>query len=234
MMLFRSNAAITIPGSGRGERVAKVILGDPAAVETLRYTHTLTQPDQLGLIVFSKTATPAEFFMRISLDQFITFNPIADHVYADPPFSITATTSSGLTVTFTTASPTCTVTPAGLITLIRTGLCAVTAQQLGNASFNATPAVSRTFTITQASQTIDFEPIADRDYDPQPFAITATASSGLVVTFTTTSSDCGVTLSGSVTSLKVGTCAITARQSGNANYFAAPLSPDVSYTKPNQ
>jgi hypothetical protein len=85
--------------------------------------------------------------------------------------------------------------------------------------------VSRTFTIAKANQTITFGSLAAKRPGDPPFAIAATASSGLIVTFAAagpcsvlngTSSSATVTLTG------VGSCTITASQPGNANFNAAP------------
>jgi hypothetical protein len=71
------------------------------------------------------------------------------------------------------------------------------------------------------SQTITFSAFSNVPLGTAPFTITATASSGLAVSFaSTTASVC--TVSGStVTIITVGTCSITASQAGNANYVAA-------------
>ncbi len=69
-------------------------------------------------------------------------------------------------------------------------------------------------------QTITFAALADKILGEPPFAVTATASSGLPVTFTG-SGPC--TVSGStVTLTATGVCAITASQAGNGTFNAAP------------
>jgi hypothetical protein len=85
----------------------------------------------------------------------------------------------------------------------------------------------------QASQTITFAALSNVTLGVAPFAITATASSGLPVSFTsTTASVC--TVSGStVTIVAVGTCSITASQAGNANFTAAtPVSQPFTVVGP--
>ncbi len=81
----------------------------------------------------------------------------------------------------------------------------------------------RTFTIARAIQTIAFGPLPDRAVGTPPFPVTATASSGLTVTFSATG-PCTITLTGATVTLTgaTGTCTVTARQSGNSNYNAAP------------
>jgi sugar lactone lactonase YvrE len=71
------------------------------------------------------------------------------------------------------------------------------------------------------AQTIAFGPLANQALGAPPFALTATASSGLPVSLASnTASVCA--LSGdALTLLAAGTCTITASQAGNSNYAAA-------------
>jgi len=89
-------------------------------------------------------------------------------------------------------------------------------------------ATNGTLTVTKAEQTIAFGPLADKSYGAPPFAVNATASSGLAVTFTLVSGP--ATLSGNtVTVNDFGTVTLRASQAGNANYNAA-LDVDQSFT----
>jgi hypothetical protein len=79
-----------------------------------------------------------------------------------------------------------------------------------------------TLTINKAAQTITFGALADQVMGNADFNISASASSGLAVSFsTTTATVCTVTPGGLVHLVGAGTCAITANQNGNANYTAA-------------
>jgi archaellum component FlaF (FlaF/FlaG flagellin family) len=82
-----------------------------------------------------------------------------------------------------------------------------------------------TLEVTRAPQSIAFSPLAGKTFGDAPFAVTATATSGLPVSFS--SSDDGVaTVAGdgrgwTVTIHGAGTCTITASQAGDANWEAA-------------
>ncbi|MFM9076529.1 MAG: T9SS type A sorting domain-containing protein, partial [Bacteroidota bacterium] len=80
---------------------------------------------------------------------------------------------------------------------------------------------SGTLTIGQLSQTITFVALADVSQTSGTFTLSATASSGLPVTFS--SQDVGkVTISGTtVTITGAGSVTITATQAGNVNYKSA-------------
>jgi len=109
-----------------------------------------------------------------------------------------------------------------MVTLIAAGVCSIQANQPGDGNYAAATPVVQHFTVTPGSQTISFGPLSNVVLGAvAPFAVNATASSGLAVTFTsTTSSVCTVT-GGTVALVGLGTCGIQAAQAGNANYKAA-------------
>jgi hypothetical protein len=99
-------------------------------------------------------------------------------------------------------------------------LCTVTASQPGDTNYTAAPPVSQTFAIAKANQTITFGSLADKTYGAADFTVAATASSGLAVSFTASGS-CSVG-GANVHLTGAGSCSVTATQSGDANYNAAP------------
>ena len=84
-------------------------------------------------------------------NQTITFGPLADKTTSDPPFTVNATASSGLPVSFA-ASDQCTVS-GNTVTITAAGSCTITASQAGNSNYNAAPSVPQTFTITSSGGT---------------------------------------------------------------------------------
>ncbi|MCU1262484.1 MAG: repeat-containing protein, partial [Bryobacterales bacterium] len=155
--------------------------------------------------------------------QTITFGAVGGQTFGVAPFTVGATASSGLPVSFTSSTPgVCTVS-GSTVTILAAGTCSLTASQPGNANYPAAPAVNQMFMVVQAAQTIAFGPSGGQTFGVAPSTIGATASSGLPVNFT--SNTMGVcTVSGSTaTVLTAGTCSITASQPGNTNYFAAPV-----------
>jgi mono/diheme cytochrome c family protein len=142
--------------------------------------------------------------------------------------AVLATASSGLAVTITTDTPAvCTISGSTLV-LLAPGTCSLSANQSGNATYNAAVTVTNAFTVapssgvTPAGQTITFDL-------PGPLTVgatasmTASASSGLPVVFaSTTQSVC--TVAGNVlTAVTAGNCTVTANQVGDASFAAAPM-----------
>ena len=78
------------------------------------------------------------------------------------------------------------------------------------------------------TQTITFGPLSGKTYGNAPFTLSATASSGLIPSFSIVSGP--ATISGNtVTLMGVGTVVVRAAQAGNTNYIAAPTV-DQSFT----
>jgi outer membrane protein OmpA-like peptidoglycan-associated protein len=159
--------------------------------------------------------------------QAITFSQPADTRVDEGPVSLSASSSSGLAVTFTSNDTSVCTVSGSSVTLVATGTCSVTASQSGNGTFAAALPVTRTFQVTSApvslqTQTIAFAQPADTRADQGPVTVTASATSGLPVVFSSaTSSVC--TVSGvSVTLISTGVCSITASQAGDATYGGAP------------
>src|SRR5439155_3718928 len=156
--------------------------------------------------------------------QTITFtsNAPSGAAYNGPSYTVAATASSVLAVTFGSSTlPVCTLN-GSTVSLVGVGTCTVTANQAGNANYAAAQA-TQTFSVGQAGQTITFASTAPSNavYNGS-YTVAATASSGLAVTFgSSTPTVC--TVSGStVNFVGVGSCTVTAKQAGNANYQSAP------------
>src|SRR4030095_1813901 len=66
------------------------------------------------------------------------------------------------------------------------GSCTITASQAGNAHYEAAPNVPQTFQIAKTDQSINFAALADQTFGNADFGLSATATSGLMVSFAAT------------------------------------------------
>jgi uncharacterized protein (TIGR03437 family) len=148
--------------------------------------------------------------------------------YGSGPISLNATASSGLPVTFTSNSLSVCTVFGNVASLVGIGSCSITASQSGNSVF-APVSVTQTFTVFQAAQQISFPRPSNVAFGAAPIALNATASSGLPVGYSSsTTSVC--TISGSLATISnAGLCIIAASQPGNADFLAA-LSVTESFT----
>ncbi len=195
---------------------------------TLLVTGTCTiEADQSGNGTYNRAPAVQQSFTITKVDQTIDFPPLSD-VAINASITATATATSGLPVTFSTSTPSAcssTGTNGSVITRLTSGTCTVEADQPGDATYNAAPAASRTLGAVKTNQTITFAAVPNTTLGHSPVTVSATASSHLVVTFTTTTpSVCrtGGPSGAEITLLRAGTCAVRATQLGNGTYAPAP------------
>jgi parallel beta-helix repeat protein len=243
----KSNQTITFPAIGSktygdptfalnasassGLPVTYRIVSGPATVSgntvTLTGVGTVTvEALQSGSTAYNAAAPVRQSFDVLSqsrtvgtVSQTITFGTLAYKTYNSGLFQLTATASSGLPVSYRVVSGPITIS-GNTVTITGVGTATIEASQAGNTTYKAATPVQRSFTIGKAAQTITFPTPANQLYGTAPFALTATASSGLTVTYRVVSGP--ATVSGKLVTLTgTGTVTIEASQAGNANYNAA-------------
>jgi len=102
----------------------------------------------------------------------------------------------------------CARSPTALPSLIRGGTCAIIASQAGDDRYAAAGPVRRSFPVARIPQTIDFRQPQNAAFG-RPVTLTATASSGLPVSYrTSTPGVCRVS-GRAVTTRADGTCTRT-------------------------
>ena len=111
-------------------------------------------------------------------------------------------------------------------TAVAAGTCSITGTQAGNANYNSASS-SLNFTVAsappvQSGQTISFAPISNVPVGSSPISLSATASSGLPVTFSGGAAGVCSVSGNSVSIIGTGTCSVTASQIGNQSFTAAP------------
>jgi len=85
-------------------------------------------------------------------NQSITFNPLNTRAGTNAPFTILATATSGLPVTFTRVSGPATVSGSTVTLNGNEGTVTIRASQTGNANWNAATAVTRSFEVVTGNQ----------------------------------------------------------------------------------
>ena len=152
--------------------------------------------------------------------QKITFGT-APTVMVGGTGTVSATASSGLTVTFTSSTPLICTVSGSTVSGVAAGICTIAAADRPDNS------VTQSFNVTavagQTAQKINFIAAPTTISVGGTGIVSATGgASGLPVIFNTSSTGF-CTISGStVTGVAVGTCTITANQAGNSNYSPAP------------
>lgn len=147
------------PGSGYGATVTVGAAGTIASTPVyVRLAATTAVGSYSGNIVLSSTnalsRNVATVLSTVSkLSQTITFAPLADKILDDASFTLTATATSGLAVTFASSdTAVATVHPTtGVVTIVGPGTTTITASQAGNGNYNAATDVSQTLTILDST-----------------------------------------------------------------------------------
>lgn len=180
-------------GFTNGVLVDNILIGG-SAVTTFSYS---ALPMAGSAVTLSATVTPS------SSTGTVTFKDASDNTLCT-----TATLSSGIGScnTWVPSSP---------------ATFSVRATYSGDASYLTSTSSANNIVVAQGAQSISFTAPADLDISATPPALSATATSGLTVAFT--SATTGVcTVSGTVVTLVApGTCTINANQAGDGTYAAA-------------
>ncbi|MBE0619363.1 MAG: cytochrome c [Burkholderiales bacterium] len=158
--------------------------------------------------------------------QTITFASPGDQTLGVAAPALSATATSGLAVTITSSTPVVCTVSNNTLTLLAAGTCSLSANQNGDASYNAAVAVVNTFTVASAGgvvlpgQTISFASPGPQQVGT-PVALSASADSGLAVSFASTTPTICTMSGNTLTPVAAGNCTVTANQAGDGSYAAA-------------
>ncbi len=155
--------------------------------------------------------------------QTITFGTIPSRVFKQgETFEISATSTSGLPIVFTPLTDNISIS-GNTVTVLKAGIAEIQATQTGNDLYESATGITQVFFINKATQTIDFAEIAAKLATDGAFSLSASASSGLPVTFELVSGEGIVALNGSTITMVggSGTVQIRAVQAGDVNFLPA-------------
>jgi hypothetical protein len=155
--------------------------------------------------------------------QSITFGPVPTPTYSPSgSFNVFASASSGLPVSYSTSSSTCSVNAiTGVVTILGGGTCLIAADQSGNANNSPAPTVTQTITILKA-QPAPLTLVAASTNIQAATSTTLSVTGGISgspVSYTLLSGPCGLT-NNVLTGNSSGTCIVSASEAGNTNYSA--------------
>ncbi|MCX6197339.1 MAG: YDG domain-containing protein [Flavobacteriia bacterium] len=98
--------------------------------------YSLTQPTGL-------TATISQ------AAQTITFSALTNKTTADLPFALTASSISGLSITYSSSNAAVATVSGNTVTIVGIGSTTITANQVGNINYNAAPQITQELSVTQ-------------------------------------------------------------------------------------
>lgn len=227
---YTLDAASVTYGFAIGQTSGILTVHNAQAVQNWPITVTATDTTTMAAGASGFGSATVNFNVTVLLPQTITFASLSGKTYGAAPFTVSATSTSGLTVSFTSATTSvCTASGANgtTVTILSAGTCTIDANQAGNGAYAPATVVPEGFTVSPEAQTITFTGPGNQT-GTGTVTLSATASSGLTVTFSTSSLSSICTVSGTtLTPVGDGSCVLLADQTGGGNYQAAP---EVSVT----
>jgi hypothetical protein len=153
--------------------------------------------------------------------QTITFADLPAYTYGANPVTLAASTNSGTTVTYDSSDPNVASVSGNTLTINNAGNCYITASVAGNSNYLTGTPVQKLLTVNKANQIVTLDAITDKTYGDVAFTLSASANTGLPVTFSS-GTPAKLIVSGSTATIAgAGTYTITATQAGNSNYNSA-------------
>ena len=139
----------------------------------------------------------------VPADQTIAFRPLVDRTYGDAPFTLSATSSSGLPVAFAVASGPATVSGTTLA-ISGAGLVTIVASQDGDGSYRSAPTVAQTFEVHRATPVIALVGDASKKviYGTSSIVLAGTVSSGTL--YPPSGETVEITVNGAATTAAIG------------------------------
>ena len=180
--------------------------------------------------------------LGLKTDQTINFGT-APSVSVNGTGTVSATATSGLAVTFTSATSSVCSISGTTVTGLSPGSCGILANQTGNSTYNAAPQATQTFTVENAKtaqKTVVFS--LSPSSVPVGSSATLKTSGGTgkgaisyTITQTTGSTVCNISASKVFATGGSGTCTLIANKAGDTTYNSATSAPKIlTVNKANQ
>lgn len=176
---------------------------------------------QTGNTEYDATTTSIEIQVA-KAPQTITFTSLPSKSVNDPSYELTAESSSGLSVSYSSSNIDVVSISGNIATIHSGGEVTITASQTGNNNYLSATAVTRLQIVNNNEQIITFSAIAERTYGDPAFDLSASSTSGLPVNFTLENNDVALLVDKKIIIIAPGSVTVTAHQPGNTHYEAAP------------
>ncbi|HEY0743725.1 MAG TPA: CARDB domain-containing protein, partial [Chryseosolibacter sp.] len=187
-----------------------------------------TRNKTVNVDLSSEGVAPEESILMFS--QSIDFADITDAIYGAAPLALTATSDSGLPVSFESSDPAVAEIVSSTLVIRKPGTVTVTAKQTGDNFFD--PATSaQTISILKAAQVLTMEDLPEATFGDSPVQLSASSSTGLPLTFESNDPTIAEIDGTTILVKKPGSVSIIARQVGNTYYEEASVSKPFTVRK---
>lgn len=113
----------------------------------------------------------------VAAAQTITFNPLSNATYGDDDIELTASTTVGLNIEYSSSNTNVATIISGSLHIVGVGTCTINANQSGNENYSSAIEVSQQLTVVAKALTVTGITVYDKNYD----ATTASTFSGGVL-----------------------------------------------------
>ena len=216
-LLATASSGLPVTYTSSNPNVA-VVTGDVVKIIGVGFTTITAQ--QTGNQGYHPASNVSQILTVYGKDQSITFGELPDKVYGDADFQLLATASSGLPVTYISSNPRVATITGDVVKIIGVGTTLITAHQVGNEEYKPTQ-VEQTLKVDGKNQHIVFETLPDKTYGDPNFQLSASASSGLPVTYTSSDPNVATIQDNIVRITGIGSVTISAQQTGSQEYHPA-------------
>lgn len=202
----------------------------PTGVAEGKYVRSVvTRTNAMG----SASQASAPTGPMVKAPQAIVFADPADRPFSPTPFAIAPVSNigssanpTGLMVTMTPTDPTVCTAAATTVTMLKAGVCELTATQPGSDAFDAATPVVQSFIISKANQAATTTPSLTVAEPTTPVTLSTTQLGSGPVTYAVVSGPC--TVSGTVvTATGNGDCVLSTSVAADDRY-ASTTAPDVT------
>ncbi|MHA6247793.1 MBG domain-containing protein, partial [Pontibacter sp. CAU 1760] len=134
--------------------------------EELTFTVTTANPGTAGSYTWTTTGfgnrsygggafeISAQPFTTIKANQIIVFSQLAQKTFGDATFSLSATSNSGLAVSYTSSNPNVATVSGSTVTIVGAGMTEIIASQPGNNTYSAAGNVAQNLTVIARPVTV--------------------------------------------------------------------------------
>lgn len=156
---YNHGSTVTLLGLGDLDRDGYNFMGWTTEVDNIEtvIVDSFTITSDVTLYAFWADASLEE--------QTITFEPLENKIYGDDDFALTATSTSGLTITYTSSNENVATVNGNMVTIVGVGTTDITAIQVGGDGYLPANPVVQTLTIDPKNLTISGITVEDKTYD---------------------------------------------------------------------
>ena len=112
---------------------------------------TTITASQSGNSSFNSATSVSQTLTVNKVGQTISFTTLPAKTYGDSAFALTVSSTSGLSVSYSSSNPSVATVSGSTVTIVAAGTATITAAQAGNSNYNAASSVSQNLSVSQAT-----------------------------------------------------------------------------------